>query len=662
MPFIAAESIRPSSSSGALATVWHPQVIPFDPHEDTTAKATWFAQVEAAKIRSIVESWRSRPLPPDKKEPWRIAVLVRNRRHLSQIVAEFKRANSTGPIPFRAVDIEPLGERREVLDLFALTRALLHPADRVAWLAVLRAPWCGLELADIHKLCGQDDPYWEAYTVSELIKERGVLLSETGCSLLGRIVPILESARAQIARTPLPEIVERTWRTLGGHDYLNDEERINTKQFFTLLDEMNEQGLLENLGLLQQQMKKLYAAPASHPNPVELMTIHGAKGLEWDVVLIPGLEKRSHSDGQRLLVWEELSVDSEAESGVILAPIGGKGEDSETLNRWIGDIHKRREEAECKRLFYVACTRAREELHLFATLKQRKDGSLGPSSGTLLNAAWAAAEEHFVNTDFSAKPVIAPVIGFPVQDDELPVLPAIAAENEKKQSFASLSRLPSAWKANPLAPVIQHRPQYPGSMMVDFKRSEGSAESRAFGDVVHALLDLLARRISSGSSFPSLASEVRQWQPRVMALLRSHGLSLIAVKKYAVKVEEALLNTLADLEGQWLLGTRKDAISEHALVTWDQERFNTRMDRIFRAGASPLIDNNEDYLWIIDFKTSQPAGRATGVFFESERRKYSEQMAMYVGVIRTINNEEKIRVGLYYPLIPKLIWWTAEED
>ena len=57
---------------------------------------------------------------------WKIAVLVRSRNVLGDIVAEFKN-EAKRAISFRAVDIEPLGERQEVLDLFALTRALLHP-------------------------------------------------------------------------------------------------------------------------------------------------------------------------------------------------------------------------------------------------------------------------------------------------------------------------------------------------------------------------------------------------------------------------------------------------------------------------------------------------------------------------------------------------------
>ncbi|MBI2224788.1 MAG: UvrD-helicase domain-containing protein, partial [Betaproteobacteria bacterium] len=65
-----------------------------------------------------------------------IAILVRNRGHLREVVPHLKDAG----LRFRAIDIEELGHRPVVQDLLALTRALSHPADRLAWLALLRAP------------------------------------------------------------------------------------------------------------------------------------------------------------------------------------------------------------------------------------------------------------------------------------------------------------------------------------------------------------------------------------------------------------------------------------------------------------------------------------------------------------------------------------------
>ncbi|HEV7800538.1 MAG TPA: UvrD-helicase domain-containing protein, partial [Burkholderiales bacterium] len=78
----------------------------------------------------------------------KIAILVRNRSHLDHIVPALKEAG----LRFRAVEIERLGEKQVVQDLYALTRALVHLADRAAWLAVLRAPWCGLAPVQLAKL------------------------------------------------------------------------------------------------------------------------------------------------------------------------------------------------------------------------------------------------------------------------------------------------------------------------------------------------------------------------------------------------------------------------------------------------------------------------------------------------------------------------------
>ena len=79
-----------------------------------------------------------------------VAVLVRARSHLQEILRAFHEAG----LRFRAQEIDPLAGRPVARDLLALTRALLHPSDRIAHLAVLRAPWCGLSLDDLHVLCG----------------------------------------------------------------------------------------------------------------------------------------------------------------------------------------------------------------------------------------------------------------------------------------------------------------------------------------------------------------------------------------------------------------------------------------------------------------------------------------------------------------------------
>ena len=87
-------------------------------------------------------------------QKYRVAVLARARRSLVPIAAALRQAF----IPFRAVDLEALLDRPEIIDALSLARALFNPHDRVAWLGVLRAPWCGLSVADLHTLTSADSP------------------------------------------------------------------------------------------------------------------------------------------------------------------------------------------------------------------------------------------------------------------------------------------------------------------------------------------------------------------------------------------------------------------------------------------------------------------------------------------------------------------------
>ena len=159
-------------------------------------------EAEGACVADIIQGERQRH-PAD-----RIAILVRARTHLPEIV----RALQAAQIPFRAVDIEPLGHSQVVRDLHALTLAILRPADRVAWLALLRSPVCGLALPDLHELCRDDD----RATIPQLFRSRASRLSEDARRRCERLFGVLDEAIALRGRSRLRQIVERTWIVLGG--------------------------------------------------------------------------------------------------------------------------------------------------------------------------------------------------------------------------------------------------------------------------------------------------------------------------------------------------------------------------------------------------------------------------------------------------------------
>ncbi len=694
LPYTSAQPTLPASPN-ARGAVWHANPISTNPDEagapgldsetwDPSANAPTPTQLkqqqarrDALEVRRIACEWLAKPLPPGRTEPWQIAVLVRSRNHLNEIAVALKQEDA---IPFRAVEIESLGQRQEVLDLTALTRALLHPADRVASLAVLRAPWCGLSLADLHTLTGCDNPALQGHSIQRLMDERGHLLPDDSCQRMARVWSVLKFAAAQRARLTHAQLVERAWRSLGGDAWLTQSELMNTNRFFQLLDELqveleeNQSVNLLDPTLLQSRLQELYAEPNPTPEGtpfIELLTIHKAKGLEWDVVLVPALERQPATDRSRLLTWSELEpLDASDEDAAhfMLAPIAGRGEPSKALNNWLNGIHRAREAAERKRLFYVACTRARQELHLFAALTVSTNGEIHPHSASLLQAAWPAAEAHFS----------------PTQLPEIASVPAASAEPFVLDLAASasptLQRFPLDFDhAARFAEARAHRLPYGdpdganGSSQAQFSRPEGSLAARCFGNVVHAALETLADRIATGSSAGALLAELPAWTPRLAALLRADGLAHATVNRLAREARTALENTLRNPDGLWLLAPHAAAASEFALTAWPESHnadgqpairpTSIRIDRIFRAGLAPHAPG-EDILWIVDYKTTAPHSSASlEDFLVHQRAAYAPQLETYARILTQLPHPadrpapKEVRLALYYPVLPRLLWW-----
>jgi ATP-dependent helicase/nuclease subunit A len=467
VPYVQAAAMRrPSAAHGA---VWHLHPLPFFPEPEDRFHARQDRSIrDAREIRRIVERWRKTPLPPGRTAPWKIAVLVRARDHLREIVAALR------PLPLHAVEIDPLAERPEILDLIALTRALLHPADRVAWFALLRAPWCGLTVVDLHRLAGADDPAFRKHSLPRLMHERGHELSPGGCERLAHIWTVMQAATAKRGRLSLSQWVERTWRSLGADAFASSEQMANVQQYLRLLDEAEEPGGLVSIAKLQGWLDQLYAETPPQEDAIDLMTIHRAKGLEWDVVIVPALERQGKNRHGRLLNWMELDGEDDTAHG-ILAPIRSRGGSSKQLNDWMNGIESAREAAERKRLFYVACTRAREELHLFASPATSSKGELILPSNTLLASAWPAAQLHV--------PPATPPEFETLEEEGL----ALAAATEEPPSIQRIPLTFLAAKAAKQAPASRGNSLNSDS----FDRPEGSFAARAFGNAVHAFLERL---------------------------------------------------------------------------------------------------------------------------------------------------------------------------
>ena len=328
----------------------------------------------------------------------------------------------------------------------------------------------------------------------------------------------------------------------------------------------------------------------------------------------------------------------------------------------------------------MACTRAREEIHLFTACKRRKNGSLSePATGTLLQAAWPAAKpvlEHLTSTS-------AP---FPTEIESTPrwlayspllslaaaVDPVAVHENTEKAERTSpqpFYRLPASF--DPLErfqPGAGRRLHYPSAdtlrHQANFDRPEGSFAARAFGNVVHRFLDLVAEKIAGGLTISDLQNELPAWRSRILTSFRAEGLPPALCVRETDRTLQALDRTVRDADGAWILAPHHRACSEYSLqVAGNGENGEAgrvlRADRTFLGGEKACVPGETSHLWIVDFKTADPGGRSLDSFFAAERRKYEPQMQAYARAMHLRSETPRpVILALFYPLVPHLLYWS----
>lgn len=335
----------------------------------------------------ITQTWQNNPKAS-------IAILVKSRSHLYDILPVLRSAG----LNYQAIDIEPLSQCTIIQDLFALTRALTHLADRTAWLAILRAPWCGLKLVDIHVLANHNkdtfSPLWASLKQFEQLN-----ISKDALERLKRIVPVLNAAIQERDRKPLVHWIKGTWYALGGPACAIDRADLEkSTAYFKLLQKFNQTSSTLDISVLKNRLEQLYA----EPNPLadarlQVMTIHKAKGLEFDTVILPGLERQSPIDKNKLLVWME-SPQETGKNQLILAPItSANAENTDTIYRYLRRQDNKKNYYETGRLLYVATTRAKSSLHLIANLTIKNSSAYSPPSGSLLEQLWPALKNDFMS-------------------------------------------------------------------------------------------------------------------------------------------------------------------------------------------------------------------------------------------------------------------------
>lgn len=547
-----------------------------------------------------------------------IALLVRARGHLSTIIPALKKHRIT----YRAVDIDPLESRQCIQDLLSLTCAMLHPADRISWLAVLRAPWCGLSLADLLRIAG-GQPHktvWERLEMPEVLQS----LSADGRLRIDRMLPVLKGKLLERERHDLRFWVESTWLLLGGPACLRDDSDMDDAQaFFKLLEEFGANPLHMNIDRLKEKISELFAS-SHHDNAIlQIMTIHTAKGLEFDTVILPHLEKKSTSDDKKLLLWIEQPLNNNSKA-YLLAPMNATGAGSDSIYDYISHQQKVKADYETDRLLYVAATRAKKRLHLFYSTKTDDEQTPRGLSGSFLKKLWPVLEQE--NTSVEAVK--------PEQHGEV-------KEHEKRRH---LSRLPAGWE-NPLREASFKRSaahQQPSGFLV------ADITPRLTGVVIHKVLQLLSQH---GSQWWHALEKHGQTEYLGMQF-RQLGMNPAKMQANIALAAKAVANALDDTRGKWILHAHEHAVSEFALTAvLDGKAETLVLDRTF-------IDES-GVRWIIDYKTALLAGHDLNDFLEREQEKYREKMHKYAKAMRAWDGDRPIKLGLYFPTVPAWQEWDA---
>ncbi|MBT8146224.1 MAG: UvrD-helicase domain-containing protein, partial [Gammaproteobacteria bacterium] len=322
-------------------------------------------QMEARRIAQRVRQLKQ----ADSKES--IAILVRNRSHLSSLIPELRIAG----IQWQATDIDKLDSLPVIDDLQSLTRAILNLGDRIAWLAILRAPWCGLSKADLHTiaLAAGEGSIWSAIRDYQTISN----LSNDACERLVDVTRVLNYVLMLRGLRSLYQLVECAWTLLRGAAQVTDEvDQARIAHYLEMLREHQTGGSLRDYHEFADKVATAFIpskAQQASMSTVHVMTMHKAKGLEFDHVLLPGLGAASRSQSKSLLEWHE-RVNHNGEPRLFIAALSPSGQDDDPLYKLLRFEQQRKSEYEDVRLLYIATTRARKSAHLTAVMERNKDG------------------------------------------------------------------------------------------------------------------------------------------------------------------------------------------------------------------------------------------------------------------------------------------------
>jgi ATP-dependent exoDNAse (exonuclease V) beta subunit len=380
-------------------------------------------------------------------------------------------------------------------------------------------------------------------------------------------------------------------------------------------------------------MENLYAEPdAAASGRLQIMTIYAAKGLQFDHVILPGLDRKPGTDSGKLLHWFELA----GEDRIVMAPMRNSADKERQktgsdLIRYISGVEKKRRALEDGRLLYVAATRAISHLHLFAAVKPNAKGVIRPDPSSLVGCLWPAVEKEQ-----------ASLVRRAAQEEQAETSPSPEPESSAVDLPQVARRLADDWSLpDPPAPIRMDRADLPEARdYIEF--SWAGEDAQLTGNLVHRMLQQIALEGFDALRSGENGNRYEDWCRRQLG---AEGVTGAQATRIVERAWRALSNCLESKTGRWILQPHSEARSEYALTAvLDGIPVNVVLDRTFVDGGDR---------WIIDYKTSSHAGGDLEGFLESEKERYRDQLRTYRRAV-SLSEERPIRTALYFPLLDRL--------
>ena len=520
-----------------------------------------------------------------------IAVLTRSRTHLNELITLINKKDSS--LPIDAIEISKIQSNQTFQDVYSLTKALYSLNDRVNWISILKCPWCGLTVNDLALLFEED----HKSTVWEIInnKTKTNRLNKDSQKRLYFFISIIQTNIQYRGRVAHRYFIESIWRQLHGEESMIDTNDIkNIDLFLDLLDQSSNTLSIDFLKL-ERLIKNLYKSETStEKNPIKFLTIQKSKGLEFDCVIIPNLNKGSRTEIQDLILYDKSTLS-------IKHPTNNKN-----LHTYHSYKEKKRLDNEKIRLLYVAITRAKNKCYLIGTIK--KDGDkLIPKSGTFMEILWP-----FMNDKFTEIDVPESIHSY---EDFIPKLRRLNSDFFTK-----------------INPVTNKK----DIELITFSYSSNNQDIQRFtGNIVHKYLEIIVKKQLDIDII--LSNKLGYIESLFIA--QNYNKDDIDIALNVVKQSIKMLKE--SIDGQWIFQHHLNDKSEvHYLLEQEHTFDHLIPDRSF-------IDNNVQ--WIVDYKTPfLPIKDLSG-----EAKKHRSQLNLYENIFK--DDDLMIQKAIYFAPQGRLI-------